>query len=314
MLILILGLFGGLALLLVGGDLLVRGASALALRLGVSSLAIGLTVVAFGTSTPELVVSVRSALTGASDIAVGNVVGSNIVNIALILGLSALIRPLASQARIVRLDGPIMVASTMVFVALLADGEASRLEGALLLAGLVVFTVQTIRSSRKEVDASKEEFANAVPVVAVGAFRNVGFVLLGLAGLVAGGSILVDAAVEFAGALGISEAIIGLTIVAVGTSLPELVTSVIAALRGYGDIAIGNVVGSNIFNVLGVFGVTALVRPVVLGGISLVDLGLMLALAILILPMLWTQSKLSRVEGALLVACYVAYVAYLVAA
>lgn len=313
MLVQILGLTGGLALLLAGGELLVRGASALALRMGVSSLAIGLTVVAFGTSTPELVVSLRSALLGASDIAVGNVVGSNIANIALILGISALIRPLASQARIVRLDGPIMGLSAIVFVALLADGGASRLDGALLLAGLVVFTVQTFRSSRREVDASKTEFSGAVPRVTVGAFRNVGFVLLGLAGLVAGGSILVDAAVEIAGAFGVPEAVIGLTIVAVGTSLPELVTSIIATLRGHGDIAIGNVVGSNIFNVLGVFGVTALFRPVVLGGISLLDLGAMLALTILIVPMLWTQSKLSRLEGATLFACYVAYSAYLVA-
>lgn len=313
MLVHIFGLLGGFALLLVGGDLLVRGASALAVRLGVSSLAIGLTVVAFGTSAPELVVSVRSALQGASDIAVGNVVGSNIANIALILGVTALIRPLASQAKIIRFDGPIMGISALAFVVLLADGVGSRLDGSLLMVGLIVFTVQTFRSSRKEVDSAKAELSSAVPNVAAGALRNIGMVVIGLTGLVFGGRLVVATAVAFANGLGVSEAVVGLTIVAVGTSLPELVTSVVATVRGQGDIAIGNVVGSNIFNVLGVFGVTVMVRPVVLGGIGLVDVGVMLALTILIVPMLWTQSKLSRVEGAALVACYIAYTTYLVA-
>lgn len=313
---LLLGL-AGLVLLTGGGEALVRGASALALRMGITPLAVGLTVVAFGTSAPEMVVSLRAALIGIDDVALGNVVGSNICNIGLILGGAALIRPATVHLKIIRVDAPLMILVAAMPVVMLRDGEVSRVEGAILVAGAVAFTVMTFKLAGGEGSEVQEEFAEGItpggaaagpPGVGV----SLGLVAAGLGLLVAGGNMLVSAAVEIAREAGLSEAVIGLTIVAVGTSLPELATSVIAAVRGQSDIAIGNVVGSNIFNALGILGVTAAVSPVSRGGVTGIDLAVMVAFSVVLLPMLVTLRKLTRGEGALLLAAYAGYVGWLI--
>ena len=297
----------GLALLYFGGEWLIRGASALATRLGISSLAIGLTVVAFGTSAPELVVSIDAALSGASDVSVGNVVGSNIANIALILGLAALLRPAKVEAKILRVDAPIMILVSFALLAVMADGRASRLEGCLLLLGLIAYTGFTFWEAGRESERVREEFASAAPAPRKHASVSGLLVVAGFACLVVGGHLLVTAAVELATLLGMSQAAIGLTIVAVGTSLPEFATSVMASLRGQGDIAVGNVVGSNIFNILGILGLTALIHPLELGAISWLDLGTMVGFACVLGVLLLTRHQLGRAEGAFLLAGFAVY-------
>ncbi|MGH0029306.1 MAG: calcium/sodium antiporter [Myxococcota bacterium] len=303
-----------LAMLYLGGESLVRGASALATRLGVSPVGIGLTVVAFGTSAPELVVSVDAALSGANDIALANVVGSNIANVTLILGLAALLRPCAVHAKIVRIDAPIMIGASLALAAVFADGAASRLEGVLLLIALVVYTGFTFWDARREPEPVREEIASAAPRRPVGAALGGALVVAGLALLVVGGHLLVVSAVDLATALGVGSAAIGLTIVAVGTSLPEFATTVVASARGQGDIAVGNVVGSNIFNVLGILGVTAVVRPLDMGGLTWLDLGTMVGLACLVAFFVATRHRMGRVEGTVLVALFVAYTSWMLTA
>ncbi|MEQ8663945.1 MAG: calcium/sodium antiporter [Gammaproteobacteria bacterium] len=303
----------GLVLLYYGGEWLVRGAGALAARLGISPLAIGLTVVAFGTSAPELVVSLAAALDGASDIAVGNVVGSNIANIGLILGIAALIRNLEVHANILRIDTPLMVAVSALMLLLLLDGSVARIEGLALVIGLVAYIVFTLWQSRRETAATQAEFAAGTPLDHGPLWHQVLLVVGGLAALVGGGKVLVIAAVTIATALGVSQAVIGLTIVAVGTSLPELAASTIAALRGQGDIALGNVIGSNIFNTLGILGITAMVTPLPRGEVDWVVLGAMLGFAVLLWPLAMSQRHLVRAEGALLLTAYCAYIGYLAA-
>lgn len=296
----------GLALLLYGGEWLIRGASALAARLHVPPMAIGLTVVAFGTSAPELVVSLDAALTGANDVSVGNVVGSNIANVALILGIAAVLRPIAVHTKMIRLDAPLMVAVSVLLVLALADGVASRIEGALLLAGLFAYVSYTLWQARREPGVLRPAKVTA-RAAGLSLRASVLLTVGGLALLVAGGHLLVVAAVDLATLLGMSQATIGLTIVAVGTSLPELATTVIASLRRQGDIAVGNAVGSNIFNVLGIFGTTATVTPLRLGDVGWVDLATMTALALLLTAFLYTQRRLSRVEGGFLLGSFVLY-------
>ncbi len=296
-----------LVMLYFGGELLVRGASTLASRLGVSSLAIGLTVVAFGTSAPELVVSVDAALSGANDISLANVVGSNIANVALILGLAALFRPCAIQAKIVRIDAPIMIAVSLALAAILANGRASRIEGSLLLLALAIYTVFTFWEAKRESETIREEIASAAPRRPIGATHGGVLVAMGLALLVGGGHLLVVSAVDLATSLGVGQAAIGLTIVAVGTSLPEFATTVIAAVRGQGDIAIGSVVGSNIFNVLGILGLTAVVHPLEMGTVRWLDLGTMVGLACLVTVFVTTRHRLGRVEGAVLFVLFAVY-------
>ncbi len=301
----------GLVMLFLGGETLIRGASTLASRFGVSRLAIGLTVVAFGTSTPELVVSVDAAISGANDIALGNVVGSNIANITLILGLAALLRPMAVEAKIVRVDAPIMIFVSLVLIAVLADGGISRLDGSLLVLGLLAYTAFTFWEAKRESRAVREEFAAAAPPAPTSALLGNTLVVAGIILLVGGGHLLVTAAIDLAALLGISQATIGLTIVAVGTSLPELATSVIAAVRGRGDIAIGNVIGSNIFNILGIVGVTVLIRPLELGEITWLDLGIMMGLACVVTMFIYTRLHLARVEGAILFLAFIFYTLWL---
>jgi cation:H+ antiporter len=256
----------GLALLIVGAEGLVRGASRMALGLGISPLVVGLTVVAFGTSAPELAVSIQSALSvpNGADVALGNVVGSNIVNVLLILGVSAVITPLVVQQQLIRLDVPLMIGVSVVVFLMSFDGTISRIDGLILFAGIIAYTVFAIRQSRREsVDVQEEyraEFDANRPQSIGDWLKNVAFLIGGLALLVVGSRWMVDGAVSFARVFGISELVIGLTIVAVGTSLPEIATSIVAALRGERDIAVGNVVGSNIFNLLSVLGLSSVCR------------------------------------------------------
>ena len=300
-------------MLYLGGEALIRGASSLASRLGVSPLAIGLTVVAFGTSAPELVVSVNAALSGANDISLANVVGSNIANVTLILGLAALIRPCVVQAKIVRIDAPIMIVASLALAAIFANGRASRVEGSLLLLGLAVYTAFTFWEARRESEPIRKEIASAAPQQQSGTPLVVAMVVGGLALLMGGGHLLVGAAVDLATAFGVGQAAIGLTIVAVGTSLPEFATTVVASVRRQGDIAIGNVVGSNIFNILGILGVTAVVQPLQMGALTWLDLGTMVGLACLVTLFISTRLRLGRVEGAVLLVLFAVYTSWVLA-
>lgn len=314
----------GLVLLIVGAELLVRGASRLAMAVGISPLVIGLTVVAFGTSAPELAVSVQSAWQGQADIAIGNVIGSNIANVLFILGVSALITPLIVASQLVRIDVPLMVGVSLVLYLMSWDGYLSFGEGALLFAGIVIYTGWLIIQSRRETSKVAAEFAEEFGAneqeekatrTVLGLLLNLALVVIGLAMLVLGARWLVDGAVTLARWFGISELIIGLTVVAVGTSLPEVATSIIAAVRGERDIAVGNVVGSNIFNILSVLGAAALIAPqgVPVSPAALAfDLPVMIAVAVACLPIFYTGNLIARWEGLLFLLYYIAYVAYLV--
>ena len=301
----------GLALLVYGAELLVRGASALAASLGISPLVIGLTVVAFGTSSPELSVSVLSAWKGQAGIALGNVVGSNICNVLLILGLSAVVAPLVVARQVIRLEVPIMIGASVLLLLFALDGTLQLWEGGVLFAGVIGYTVWTIRRSRRE-PTEPDDGAAPAPT---GRLRQAGEILGGLALLGVGSKLLVDGAVTIARAFAVSDLVIGLTIIAVGTSLPELATSVLASLRGQRDIAVGNVIGSNIFNILAVLGLTTLVAPaglpVPLAALTF-DLPVMLAVAVACLPILLTGHCIARWEGLLFLGYYVLYVLFLV--
>ncbi|ABN59883.1 calcium/sodium antiporter [Shewanella baltica] len=301
-----LSIIGGFIILTLGAEALVRGASAIALRLGITPLIIGLTIVAFGTSAPELAVSVKSALAGNSGIALGNVIGSNIANIGLILAITALIRPIQVQSQVVKRDIPLMILASMLFWGLLLDGELSLIDGVVLLSLLVGYLTFSYISSKNSKNEEEIEAGPNNPLL------SGLFILVGISMLVGGGILFVNGAVDLAKTFGVSEVIIGLTIVAIGTSMPELVTSVIAALKGQSDIAIGNVVGSNLFNILGILGVTAIVHPVSSLGFQPFDFMVMLALAIVILPFAWTGLRIGRREGSVLLLTYLGYMGYLI--
>lgn len=306
----------GLGLLYVGAQILIRGGAALALRLGLSSLAVGLTVIAYGTSSPEMVVSAQATLSGNGAISLGNVIGSNICNILLILGLAAAIAPVSAHVQVIRREIPIMIAASVLVMGLLWDGALGRVDGALLLAAVIAYTFLTLRDARRAHAASVEkEFKDEMPATrGLGAGAAAGLVVLGLGILILGSHLFVDGAVRLAQGWGISQAVIGLTIVAVGTSLPELATSVVASLKGDSDVAVGNVVGSNIFNLLGILGVAALLHPLDGTDISRVDLGVMLAAAVLLLPLAQVRGKVGRAEGILMLATYAGYTWWLVRA
>ena len=310
----LLFLLAGLVLLYFGAEGLVRGSSSIALRLGVSPLLIGLTVVAFGTSAPELVVSLKAALMGQGDISVGNVVGSNICNIGLILGFCALIVPIKVASQIVRVDTPIMIAVTGLALVLLYDGMLSRLEGVFLFSLLVVYIIFSILLAKKKpADALSAEFSEEIKMSKKGLVLDLAMVIGGLVMLVFGARFLVDSAIEIARSIGLSEAVIGLTIVAIGTSLPEFATSLVAALKKEADIAVGNVVGSNIFNILGILGISAVVTPLSSSGITGIDLGVMATFALALWCFSITGHRISRAEGILMIVAYAGYVAWLVA-
>lgn len=316
LLVLFLFILGGV-LLVVGAEALVRGASRLAATLGISPLVIGLTVVAFGTSAPELSVSVASALGGDPDVAVGNVVGSNIFNVLVILGLAALIAPLVVSQQLVRIEVPLMIGVSALVWLLAIDDSLGRFDGALLFAGIIVYTVWAIRRSRRESREVQEEYAeefSETDETPSSLLLDTGKVVVGLALLVLGARWFVDGATEFAETLGVSDLVIALTVVAAGTSMPELVTSVVASIRGERDIAVGNVVGSNLFNILAVLGLTGLVDghvPVASAALEF-DIPVMTAVAVACLPIFFTGRLIARWEGILFLGYWAAYTTYLI--
>lgn len=321
----IVWLVAGLVLILVGANILTEGASAIARRIGVSELVVGLTVVAFGTSAPELAISVLAAVGGSAPLAIGNVVGSNIFNILVIIGVTALVRPIVMERSVMTMEIPMVLLSSVVLLVLGNSGwlngyggnEVSRVAGIFLLVFFLLFMRYTFASARHPDFSGKDAAPSGVsgdekPPMAV--WKSVLFVLGGLAALVWGGDRFVEGASGIAQGLGVSEAVIGLTIVAAGTSLPELATSVVAAVKGRPGLALGNVIGSNIFNVLMVLGLSATIRPLPFGGIGNFDLGTLLVASVLfwLFGWLFRERTITRAEGAVLVAVYVGYVAVLI--
>ncbi len=308
----------GLAFLIAGAELLVRGASRIAAALGISPLIIGLTVVALGTSAPELAISINSAFSGQADIALGNVLGSNIFNILVILGLSAIIIPLSVSKQLIRFDVPLMIGLSVAVLLLSLDQLLGRIDGFLLTAGLIIYIVGLIsfslRKSSNEKNSPDGSDLQSDSENDVNWLLNIFFFLAGLGLLILGSRWFVNSAVSFASYMGVSELIIGLTIVAAGTSMPEVVTSIIAAIRSERDIAVGNVVGSNVFNILGVLGLTSILAP---NGIPVseavvgFDIPLVIAVAVACLPIFFTGGTISRWEGALFMGYYIAYTFYL---
>lgn len=303
----------GLVFLYFGAEALVKGSSSLGLRLGLSPLVVGLTIVAFGTSTPELAVSLNAANLGQTDIAVGNVVGSNIANIGLILGLSVLVRPLHIDLKLIRIDVPIMIGVSILLCLLLIDNQLGMIEGALLIAGLFIFIIFSVVEARQARLPEPEESEIVLAARWGGWLQEVLLIAGGLVMLIIGGRVLVNGAVQIALLAGVSEAVIGLTIVAVGTSLPELATSVLAAARNMSDISVGNIVGSNIFNTMGVLGASALMAPLPLGNVTWGDLGVMLAFTIVLLPLMRAGFLLKRRDGIILLVSYLIYITTLIA-
>ncbi|MBB4285507.1 calcium/sodium antiporter [Roseospira goensis] len=306
-------LIGGVVCLVVGGESLVRGAVAVARHMGVSPLLIGLTLVGFGTSTPELVTSLQAAAAGSPGVAVGNVIGSNIANILLILGVAALVRPVMASPAAFRRDGPMVVLAALAALAVVVIGEVGRAVGAALVAVLVVYVVATYLLERRAaaadagavMHAAEADAALAPPAGLAGA---IGYLVGGLALTVLGARLLVDGAIGLAADLGVSDTLVGLTLVAVGTSLPELVTSVIAALRGQSDVAFGNIIGSNIVNILGILGLTAVVVPIPIPPeVAAVDIWVMLAATGALLAAVVSGWRVTRLEGAVLLAGYAIY-------
>ncbi|MCA9280584.1 MAG: calcium/sodium antiporter [Phycisphaeraceae bacterium] len=311
-------LVASLGLLTLGAELLVRGSIEVARRAGLSSFFIGLTIVGFGTSTPELAASMAAALRGQGDIAVGNVVGSNIFNIAVILGIAALVCPIPVKVAAVRREGFIVVlACAAPFAALLTGGRIGRVLGGVMVAGLVAYLHSAYRIGKR--DAQRELLAELETEIGIAPTKkatpilwSIVFLAAGLALLVLGARVLVDSATTIARGAGISELVIGLTIVAAGTSMPELATSAVAAMRRQPDIAVGNVLGSNIFNILGILGVTCVVTPqTVARQVFVLDAPVMLGLSVLVLPLMFSASRLSRAEGVALLAAYGGYLAAL---
>lgn len=311
----------GLVGLVAGAELLVRGASKLALSFGISPLVVGLTIVAFGTSAPEMAVSVGAVLGGQNDIAIGNVVGSNIFNVLFILGISALITPLVVNIQLIRQEVPIMLGASLLLLIFALDGQIGVVDGAMLFALLLVYTVFLIVQSRSETQSANDEYAAEFKPAEKGGWDErlpvqLGLILIGLAFLVLGSHWLVTAAVVFAKALGVSDVVIALTIVAAGTSMPEVATSVMAAIKGERDIAVGNVVGSSTFNILGCVGLSGMAAGasglVIPASVMQFDIWVMLAVALACLPVFMTGREIARWEGGVFLFYYVAYVGYLV--
>lgn len=311
----------GLAALVFGAEVMVRGGAEVAARLGISPIVIGLTVVSIGTSLPELAVGVVAAREGSGALAVGNIAGTNVVNLLLILGLSALILPLAIAARTLRFELPVMAGAAVLMLMLSLDGVLSRVDGVILVAAAITYTVALIRITRREthavVDEYDEAYAGAVAVRTRPTALHIVMMLGGIAIVVIGADWLVDGAVGMARGFGVSDALIGLTVVAIGTSAPELVTTVVSTLRGNRDIAIGNLLGSSIYNILLILGVTCVIAP---DGLALpptlvrIDIPIMVAVALVCVPIFVSGRRVSRGEGGTMVAAYAAYLVFLLAA
>lgn len=304
--LLVLSLFA----LYIGAGWLVKGSSEIALKANISNLVIGLTIVAFGTSAPELLVSINASLTGQGDIAIGNIVGSNIFNIAVILGLSAAIQPLQAKRQLTRIDIPLLILSTILLTVLFWNGKLERLEGFIFLVGIILYTVFSLYYSRKH-EKKQEETNGELEKQPDSLYKNVLYIVAGLAILIFASHLLINNAVSIAQELGVSEAVIGLTLVAAGTSLPELATSIVAALKKNPDIAIGNIVGSNLFNILAIGGTSSIIHPIVAKNVNYIDLLVMLVLTLLLLPLAKSGQKISRAEGWVLLIIYLCYLAWL---
>ncbi len=308
----VLFVIAGLVTLYFGASALVKGAASLALRFGMSALVVGLTVVAFATSTPELFVVLEASWQGREGISIGNVIGANMLNTGLILGLTALISPLKVEFQLVRIDVPVMILAAVALLFAAADGSIGRLDGALFLAALAAYLAFSVALARRERNRRVlEEYREEAPRVSAHVGFDLGFIVLGVALLAGGAQLLVSGAVVIARAAGLSDAVVGITVVAAGTTLPELVTSVLAAIRKSGDIAVGNVVGSNIFNVFCILGIAAAIQPLDAGGVGRRELLTMLALSAIVLPVMWRGYVVNRVEGGVLIAAYGAAIAFL---
>lgn len=309
----------GLVTLIVAGEFLVRGAVGIAKRFHISTLVIGMTVISFGTSAPELLVCLDAAMGGHPEIAIGNVVGSNIANIALVLGLTVLILPIVVDRNSKRIDLPMMLLATALFAVFALDGEIQRYEGAILFVILVAFTYWLIRNSRRK--TKKEMAAAAIDVndddevakVKDKPLLSILFLLIGFTGLLFGADWLVHGAIDIATHFGMEERVIAVTVVAFGTSIPELITSGVAAIKGETDISIGNLIGSNVFNIMAVIGLTAIIRPIgVSSSIISSDMWWMIAIAVALIPLMILGRKIGRFKGTLLLGTYIAYITILV--
>lgn len=315
----------GLVVLIAGGELLVRGASAIAYRMSISRLVVGLTIVAFGTSSPELFISVQSALKGSADMAMGNVIGSNICNLALVLGLTAVLARIPVDENSIKIDWPMAMGSSILLYVLVQFGDLNWIEGIVFVSILVVYIVYVIRKSRKEnkakakLQAALDTDDDAVEEAEKGASAqqwalDILWLALGCTGLYFGSEWFVGSAESIFLELGVSKRVIGLMVLALGTSLPELVTSIVAAYRGNTDLALGNLIGSNIFNILSILGITSIVQPIAVSdAIKEVDMVWMLAITFLLFPLMWYKRKMFRVQGLILLSIYVFYVFTLVA-
>ena len=305
-------LLGGLALLVAAGEVLVRGAAGLALKANISPMMVGLTVVSIGTSAPELFASVRAAIEGNPGLAVGNVVGSNIANLALVLGVTAMIRPIGVTKSLLKFDGPIMVFASLVFIAFAWNLELSLIEGVILVSFLAAFVGSLIyrsRKEKKEQDELESDIEDLVEYQSKGYAMLLGLIIAGCIGLYFGSEWFIEGARNFASSMGVSDYIIGVTIVAFGTSVPELVTSAIAALRNQADLSIGNLIGSNIFNIFAVVGITSIFSPLPVDqDLMNLDIWWMLGIALIIFPIMRSGFKVSRWQGVLLVLIYLAYI------
>ncbi len=297
----------GILMVLWGAGKLTDGATSIAAKMKIPPMIIGLTVVAMGTSMPEFFVSFVSALKGTSDLAVGNVVGSNIFNTMLIVGTTALVTPMVIAKSTVKKDIPFAVLASAMLLPMAIDGSISRIDAAVLFAVFIAFMLYTVRSAKKDKDSGNEDEVKEMPV-----WRAVAFFVLGLACLIVGSNLFVDGATAVASLLGVSEAVIGLTVVAGGTSLPELATSVVAARKGQCAIAMGNVIGSNVFNILMILGITGMIHPMSIIGITRLDLTVMQLSIILLWIFSFTKYTVARWEGGLLVALFLAYMTWLV--
>lgn len=306
-------ILAGFIALFYGAEFLVKGASEISLKFGVSPLVVGLTVVAFGTSAPELLVCLDANSNGSPDQAFGTIIGSNICNIALILGVGALIRPIVIHRQIIRREIPILAAASAVFVLMLIDKQVVQWEGWVLFAGIITYVISSLRQSKNEVgaedsgDFTPEEVAKAKNSSSKDMVMSFVWIIIGLLALKYGSSWLVEHGSIVAVNFGISEAIIGLLLLAFGTSLPELATSIVASRKGQGDIITGNAIGSCIFNILAVIGITAMVKSLTTTDISWLDLGVMIGILAIITPMMWSRGRLSRLEGGILLALYLSY-------
>ena len=304
--LLVLSLFA----LYIGAGWLVKGSTEIALKANVSHLVIGLTIVAFGTSAPELVVSINASLTGQGDIAIGNIVKTNIENNAVILGISAVIHPLQAKRQLTRIDIPLLILATIVLTVLFWNGTLNRLEGSIFLIGIILYTTFSLYYSRKH-EEKVEKSIGELEKQPEPWYKDILYLCGGLAILIFASHLLVNNAVSIAQELGVSEAVIGLTIVAAGTSLPELATSLVAALKKNPDIAIGNIVGSNLFNILAIAGTSSVIHPIVAKNVNYIDLLVMLGLTLLLLPVVKSGQKISRAEGWVLIVIYLCYLAWL---